>query len=195
MVFLQNVNGVPAMLDPASFSLMDALQDDPFYAAISVEYDKEPTSRRFRLAQYFPYCLEEARTLGRCVHLDDRSMGATACLLPGDEERRQRASSQKAEFLGRCLGSFGRENYDAIANWMSEKSAPQVKDAWYLSIIGIAPHAQGRGLGSQLLLPTLAEADVAGADCYYERLGFQTLGLFLEPTTKSGYSLMVRRNA
>jgi ribosomal protein S18 acetylase RimI-like enzyme len=110
----------------------------------------------------------------------------------------------KAEFLGNCLGPAGRQNYETIVNWMSEQSAPHVGRAWYLSIVGITPQAQGRGLGSQLLLPTLADADAAGADCYletfsarnirfYERLGFHTLRVFLEPTTRSEYSLMIRR--
>jgi GNAT superfamily N-acetyltransferase len=189
-------------LDPASYSLVEALTDDPFYAAISVE-QKEPAARRRGLAGYFSYSLEEARLLGRCLHLDDRSIGAAAWLLPGNEERRRQASIRKREFLERCLGSTGRKNYDAIVAWMSERSAPQLKNAWYLSIVGIAPHAQGRGLGRQLLLPTLHEAARATAVCYletfsarnvrfYERLGFCTLGVFLEPTTKSEYSLMVR---
>jgi GNAT superfamily N-acetyltransferase len=87
---------------------------------------------------------------------------------------------------------------------MSERSALLVHSAWYLSIVGVAPHAQGQGLGRRLLQPTLTEADRAGADCYletfsarslrfYERLGFQSLRLFLEPTTKSDYWLMKRR--
>jgi ribosomal protein S18 acetylase RimI-like enzyme len=189
-------------LDPASSSLVEALAEDPFYTAISVE-QKEPAARRRGLAGYFSYLLEEARLLGRCLHLDDGSIGAAAWLLPGNEERRRQASIRKCEFLKRCLGSTGRKNYDAIVAWMSERSAPQLRNAWYLSIVGIAPHAQGQGLGRQLLLPTLHEAARAGAVCYletfsarnvrfYERLGFCTLGVFLEPTTKSEYSLMVR---
>jgi hypothetical protein len=64
-------------LDPASFSLVDALQEDPFYIAISVEYENEPALRRLRLAEYFSYSLEEARIWGRWVHLAHRSIGAS----------------------------------------------------------------------------------------------------------------------
>lgn len=194
------------VLDPASFSLVDALQDDPFYVAISVEQENEPALRRLRLAEYFSYSLEEARILGRCVHLDDWSIGAAAWLLPSDEKRRQQASLRKLEFIASSLGSSGGQNYQAIVNWMCEQSAPHVTKAWYLSIIGIAPHTQGKGLGTQLLRPTLAEADAAGADCYletfnprgmrfYERLGFWKVKVFREPTTRSEYSLMIRPNA
>ena len=191
------------LLDPASFSLVDALQEDPFYVAISVDYENEHSLRRLRLAEYFSYSMEEARRIGRCVHLSDCSIGAAAWLLPQDEVQRRQSSSHKAEILEECLGPTGRKNYGAIVSWMSKQSAPYVAGAWYLSIVGVAPEAQGRGLGKQLLLPTLAEADAAGDQCYletfsarsihfYDRLGFHTLRVLLEPTTKALYSLMVR---
>jgi len=177
--------------DPASFSLVDALQDDPFYLAISVDYEKEPRIRRLRLAEYFSYSLDESRIFGRCVQLEDRRVGAAAWLLPGDEVR-QRASRRKLAFLERELGPVGQRNYKAIVSWMAERSAPLVSNAWYLPIIGLAPHAQGQGLGGHLLRPTLAEADREGVDCYletfsarsvrfYERFGFRSVGSFSNP--------------
>jgi GNAT superfamily N-acetyltransferase len=86
---------------------------------------------------------------------------------------------------------------------MAERATPIVTGAWYLSIVGVSPLAQGQGLGQRLLAPTLAEADAAGAPCYletfssrnvafYERLGFRTERTFLEPTTGSEYALMIR---
>lgn len=190
-------------LDPASFSLVDALHEDPFYVAISVDYENQPRLRRLCLAEYFSYSLEEARLIGRCVHLSDHSIGAAAWLLPQDEAQRRQSSSRKVKFLENCLGPTGRRNYEAIVNWMSKQSASHIAGAWYLSIVGVAPEAQGRGLGSQLLMPTLAEADAAVAQCYletfsarnirfYNRLGFHMLQVFLEPTTKAQYSLMIR---
>ena len=199
------MKGSPVILDPASFTLVDALHDDPFYLAISVEYEKQPTLRRLRLAEYFSYSLEEASILGRCVHLQDWSLGAAAWLLPSDEQRHQ-ASLRKAEFMASCLGSSGGQKYRDIVNWMSKHSEPHVSNAWYLSIVGIAPHVQGKGLGTELLRPTLGEADAARADCYletfnrrgmrfYERLGFRKVKLLSEPITDSDYALMIRPNA
>ena len=77
------------------------------------------------------------------------------------------------------------------------------KDAWYLSILGVAPSEQGKGLGARLLAPTLAEADRHGAACYletfssqsrsfYSRAGFKDAGRFLEPMTQSEYYVMLR---
>jgi ribosomal protein S18 acetylase RimI-like enzyme len=62
---------------------------------------------------------------------------------------------------------------------------------WYLSMIGVDPVRQGRGLGSALLEAGLARCDAEGAMAYlessnpknvplYERYGFEVLGV-IEP--------------
>jgi GNAT superfamily N-acetyltransferase len=91
-----------------------------------------------------------------------------------------------------------------MVGYMSARARSVVaSDAWYLSIVAIAPHAQGRGLGARLLAPTLAEADAARAVCYletfssrsrrfYERLGFVAQGEFPEPTTGAQYAILTR---
>ena len=77
------------------------------------------------------------------------------------------------------------------------------ESAWYLSIVGVAPSAQGRGIGARLIEPTLAEADEAGAHCYletfdsrnprfYQRLGFSAVGSHVEPVTGSAYTIVHR---
>jgi GNAT superfamily N-acetyltransferase len=102
------------------------------------------------------------------------------------------------------LAFQARENYQRIVDYMSAHARSIVDaDAWYLSIVAIAPEAQGRGLGARLLEPTLAEADAAAADSYletfsrqsspfYERLGFVKRAEFDEPTTRARYALMIR---
>ena len=58
---------------------------------------------------------------------------------------------------------------------------------WYLYAIGVRPDAQGRGLGSQLMMPVLAECDREGVGAYletadprnhsfYQRFGFEIVG-------------------
>jgi ribosomal protein S18 acetylase RimI-like enzyme len=39
---------------------------------------------------------------------------------------------------------------------------------WYLWALGVAPTAQGHGIGGSLLGPVLARADAAGLPCYLE---------------------------
>lgn len=132
--------------------------------------------------------------------------GAAAWLLPRDEKADALESPAKLAFMERLLGSAGFRNYQSILSFVSPRAARQVsEDAWYLSIIGVHPSAQGKGIGQELLAPTLSEADESHATCYletftprsigfYTRLGFKSAASFEEPTTSSTYVLM-RRDA
>ncbi|MEP7244550.1 MAG: GNAT family N-acetyltransferase [Gammaproteobacteria bacterium] len=72
------------------------------------------------------------------------------------------------------------------------------------SIVGVAPSAQGQGIGRRLLDPTLIEADAAGVDRYletfgtrslrfYQQLGFSASGSHVEPVTGATYAVMCRK--
>jgi GNAT superfamily N-acetyltransferase len=74
---------------------------------------------------------------------------------------------------------------------------------WYLSIIGLAPEFQNRGLGGGLVKPVLEKADALGVPSYletfnprnrsfYTRLGYQEAASFVEPVTGSEYWIMIR---
>jgi GNAT superfamily N-acetyltransferase len=157
------------------------------------------------LARYFAYSIEEGRTLGRTVHLADPSQGVAVWLLPQPDEIQSSAAERKRLFLTNTLGARGTSNYYRMVEYMSGKAQKLVSDdAWYLSIIAVDPSLQGRGLGQQLLAPTLAEIDASDAISYletfgprsvtfYERLGFRTVARFDEPTTEAQYALMVRK--
>ena len=190
--------------DLACQSVVAALEDDPFYRSISEEFAGDIAQRRRALTRYFAYSIEEGRTLGRTIHLTDPSQGVAVWLLPQPNEIRARAAERKRAFLQDTLGSRGVRNYYRMVEYMSGKSKALVSDrAWYLSIIAVDPSLQGRGLGQQLLAPTLEEADAKGAISYletfgprsvpfYERLGFRTVARFEEPTTAAEYAIMVR---
>ena len=195
-------------LDPpllqAAEALVAALIDDPFYSAISEDFGTDVAARQHALKFYFRYSLEEARRTGRCVIAPDPTLGAAAWLLPRTSEVALTESTAKSEYLHSVLGPRGRENYRRIASYMAPRAAEVVpSDAWYLSIIGIVPSAQGQGLGAALLTGTLVEASNARAPCYletfsprnlkfYERFGFCRAACHFEPTTNKEYFLMRR---
>jgi len=84
-------------------------------------------------------------------------------------EAERKESSTKSAFLAETLGSRGTANYYRSVRFMAPLAARVVPgDAWYLSIIGILPSAQGRGLGASPLAGTLAEASQANTSCYLE---------------------------
>jgi GNAT superfamily N-acetyltransferase len=185
-------------------ALVAALVDDPFYRALVADFvaDHEAVARV--LGSYFEYSLSEAERTGRCIVADNPRLGATAWLLPRSTEVEANESASKASFLAAALGPRGHSNYWRIIEFMSARASLSVPaEAWYLSIIGIDPAAQGQGLGAQLLKPTLTEADSAAAVCYletfsprnvkfYERLRFRSVASYLEPCTGAPYVIMRR---
>jgi GNAT superfamily N-acetyltransferase len=185
-------------------ALADALIVDPFYLAISVDFAHDMRQRKAVLAAYFAYSLDEAARTGRCLVPEDRELGAAAWLLPRADEVDAAESAAKNAFLARALGPLGLANYHRIVAFMAQRAPAVVPaGAWYLSILGIAPASQGRGLGARLLAPTLAEADAAGVPCFletftppsvgfYERLGFRAAATHREPVSGSDYLVMCR---
>ena len=190
----------------ASAALVASLLDDPFYRAITDDFGTNLVARRHALSGYFEYSLGEAQRTGRCVVAPDPRLGAAAWLLPRTSDVDAAESKLKSEYLATILGPRGNQNYHRIVRYMAPLAARVVpRGAWYLSIIGILPSAQGKGLGVTLLADTLAEASQAHVSCYletftprnlrfYERLGFSPVAKHLEPTT-ARTCVVMRRDA
>jgi len=195
------------LIDPACAAAVSALEGDPFYRCITSEFVSDDRERRAALAAYLEYSFEQGRRIGRVVHLEAADLGVAVWVLPQADEVKDHERSRKRTYLRKVLGERGCLSYGSIVDYMSARACRVVaSDAWYLSIVAIAPEAQGRGLGARLLAPTLAEADAAAAACYletfnprslrfYERLGFLTRAEFDEPTTRARYRIMVRAPA
>ena len=185
-------------------ALVDALRFDPFYAAISQSFGDDEMRRREALARYFDYSMSEGDRRGSLVVWPDPSIGAAVWVLPAASLVRDAESRAKAAFLTEVIGAHGAENYHRIIDFMRSRASAVIDEsAWYLSIVGVAPSAQGHGIGARLIEPTLAEADEAGVNCYletfdsrnprfYQRLGFSTVGSHVEPVTGSAYTIMNR---
>ena len=173
-------------------ALYRALTKDPFYRTIAGAQRHDPSIFETALVGYFEYALDEAEAIGRLV-VDDEQLGAAAWFLPIAPGIAHEAKIQKERVLYEVLSEAGLVAYQQITEFMSQRSRVCIpSNAWYLSIIGIAPQAQGRGLGRKLLEPMLAEADAATASCYletfsmrnvtfYTRLGFGVVGRPHEP--------------
>lgn len=186
-------------------ALYRALTKDPFYRTIAGAQRHDPSIFETALVRYFEYALDEAEAIGRLV-VDDEQLGAAAWFLPIAPGIAHEAKIQKERVLYEVLSEAGLVAYQQITEFMSQQRSRVCipSNAWYLSIIGIAPQAQGRGLGRKLLKPMLAEADAATASCYletfsmrnvtfYTRLGFGVVGRPHEPTTGAHYAIMLRR--
>jgi|HubBroStandDraft_1064217.scaffolds.fasta_scaffold103963_3 GNAT superfamily N-acetyltransferase len=186
-------------------ALIASLRNDPFYATITEEFADDEARRQEVLARYFDYSMSEGARRGRLVVWPDHSVGAAVWLLPADTVVYNREAKDKAEFLVAALGATGANAYRRIIDFMRPRALSAVAEsAWYLSIIGVTPSAQGQGIGRSLMEPTLVDADDAGVECYletfdrrnpafYQRLGFSAVGSYAEPITVATYTIM-RRN-
>jgi GNAT superfamily N-acetyltransferase len=185
-------------------ALVDSLRFDPFYVAISQNFKDDELRRRDALARYFDYSMSEGDRLGRLVVWPDPSIGAAVWLLPAEPSVSDAESDNKAAFLTEVIGAQGAENYHRIIDFMRPRASAVIGEpAWFLSIVGVAPSAQGHGIGARLIEPTLVEANEAGVNCcletfdsrnprFYERLGFSAVGSHVEPVTRSAYTIMNR---
>jgi GNAT superfamily N-acetyltransferase len=190
---------------PATLAaLVDSLRYDPFYVAITEEFADNEACRRQALCHYFDYSMSEGARMGRLVVWPDESVGAAVWLLPAKMSVDDTESKAKAEFLAEVLGAAGGDAYRRIIDFMRPRASAAVDEsAWYLSIVGVRPSAQGQGIGRRLMEPTIAEADQAGVACYletfdsrnprfYQRLGFSALESHVEPVTGATYTIMRR---
>jgi ribosomal protein S18 acetylase RimI-like enzyme len=195
---------VPIDSRKVALALYRSLIDDPFYVTIAAGLGKGTPTFEVALLRYFEYSMDEAAASGKLV-VDEAGLGAAVWLLPRDRAVRQLATTEKERFLARALGASGLLTHRQITEFMSRQSRQVVPSpVWYLSILGISPEAQGKGLGRQLIEPTLADADAGDMCCYletfnarnvgfYERLGFEQAASHVEPTTGARYSIMRRR--
>jgi len=177
---------------------------DPFYLAITADLPREASARRECLAQYFLYSLQEGERFGTVVVPAPDAFGAAIWLFPQDSDVQQTMDRDKKKFLTGLLGRCGLAHYEAIIGFMHPRAQQVVPPTnWYLSIAGVSPELQGRGLGERLLRPTLIEADNSKVCCYletfnarnirfYNKLGFTEVTSHIEPVTNSRYWIMLR---
>jgi len=195
-------NASPTWL--AAQGIAAAFRDDPFYASLVAQLPPAAAQRHEVLARYFAYAIDEAAAHGRLHLAEPPAHGAAVWLLPEAAAARQQREAAKQQALATILGSAGLARYQAMISAMAMLTAPVTPAAgWYLSILGIAPGHQGRGIGTALLRPALAEADAHGALCYletfgertlsfYRRVGFAPVAAFVEPLSNARYWVLCR---
>ncbi len=189
-----------------SEALYAALAVDPFYIEMekSVEHPLDPKEA---MLCYYDYSIHEAEQFGHLWRPEEPPFGVSVWSVPLTPEEASRKSEAKKDFILAYMGKRSLQSYEEIVGFMSKASESVVsKSDWYLSILGILPEFQGKGLGGDLVRPILQQADEAGVATYletftprnmsfYERLGYQAIACFCEPVTKSDCWIMRREPA
>ncbi len=186
-----------------STALYEALLDDAFY--ITMERSIADTAFcKEAMLRYLDYSMVEAKKYGELFIPTDHQFGVSVWSVPIDQELEAQKSLEKKSFIRNHMSQQSLEKYNQIVGIMAANAATLIdKDDWYLSIVGILPEYQGKGLGIELVNSVLAKTDrlrvrtyletfTARNMTFYERLGYQVADSFYEPTTESKYWLMVR---
>ena len=185
-------------------ALYEALTQDPFYITLEQRVSIDPATAKKAMLKYMDYSMKEALAHGKLSRTKDLEKGACLWSKPVEKALGLQIANAKKQFLLDHLGRESLDTYCQIVDFMSEESRIVVSDNfWYLSILGIAPDHQGKGLGLDLVLPVLKFTDEIGAANYletftpknfgfYKRLGFHEAKTVHEPVTGSNYTIMVR---
>ena len=184
-------------------ALYDTLRDDAFY--ITMEQSVRDEREQYEaLLRYLDYSMLEAKIYGLLRFPETRQQGVAIWSKPLVAEDELRKKDAKLDFLRRHMGDSSAATYSDIVAFMSAQSDELIDaSAWYLSIVGVFPEFQNRGLGNSLVGATLELADRTGVvtfletftprnEPFYERLGYRVAGRYFEPTIGANYALMVR---
>lgn len=183
-------------------ALFHALREDAFYK--TMEQSVLSGSPEQAMLRYMDYSMQEAEQFGKLFIPEPTPFGASIWSQPLDKATANERNILKKDFLKTQMGDNSLQTYNSIVECMAERTDQVVSDDyWYLSIVGVLPEFQGKGLGQGLLGDVLQEADTAGVPTYletftprnisfYQRLGYESQASFLEPTTGSEYWVMVR---
>ena len=187
-------------LPVAAAALSRAFRDDPLQMYVfpdAVERDK-------RSPALFSALLRYGLRFGEVLTTAGDPTGAAVWLGPTAwQVTPERAAAAGLDKLSETLGAAAAERFFstlAAIDPFHHQDVPPVH--WYVMVVGVAPEAQGKGIGRALLQPVIGRADAAGQPCYletaqpanvsfYERLGFKRVVDIVEP--QSGLRLWTFR--
>ena len=186
---IKSIPGVPTSPLSPEVRVARPGESDLLKAALGAAFFDDPifgwligpgSSRQARLERYFALQLAHSFADG-CVWTSDGLQGAALCMPPG----KWRLPPQLMIANGGRFTSVFRGRLPRAIGLLAAIERRHPRDAhYYFSNIGVAPGAQGMGLGSKLMRPTLDRCDEKGLPAYleassernaalYARLGFE----------------------
>ncbi len=172
----------PADLAPLARALAAAFEDDPVFGWLLPDARRRPD----KLLRFFTVELGDVVIPSGTAWMSPGSAGASLELPPGRWRLPLRTQARHAP---QFAAVFGRSLPRALITITKMERLHLREPHFYVPYVGVAPEAQGAGLGTTLLRRTLERADGAALPTYleatsernaalYERLGFVHLGPF-----------------
>ena len=183
-------------------ALYRALSEDAFY--ITMEESVDNFESKEAMVRYMEFSMIEGEKSGELYIPEDHEYGVSVWAKPINRELEIKKHIEKKLFLLNKMGAKSLKTYNAIVDFMSAKAEAYIdKNSWYLSIVGVLPEFQGQGFGPALIKNVLEKTDRLKVATYletftprnmtfYNRLGYQAIESFHEPTTDAKYWLMIR---
>jgi ribosomal protein S18 acetylase RimI-like enzyme len=167
-----------SQLAKAKETLVKAFYDDP-----NLKYLIRDENRRPILAGYsLEGALRQGLAFGEVYTSEDLD-GIAIWLSPG--KKPTLIKSIRAGLLSTglktlsSLGWAGLKRYAGVTGCVLKLHKRVMPGPhWYLSIIGVNPSAQGKGLGVELMKPILAKAEEQGVPCYLETSNQKSISFY-----------------
>lgn len=186
-----------------ALALYESLIPDPFYIELLREIPGGQQEKQEALMRYMDYSMTESEKYGQLTIAGDPPYGAAIWSKPLDTATDTEKNLLKKDFIKTHMEESSLNAYLTIVSFMTEQLEVISPEAWYLSIAGIKPACQGKGLGACLLSEVLHETDKNEIPTYletftprnisfYERVGYKIVRKIFEPVTGSFYWIMVR---
>jgi hypothetical protein len=164
----------PEDAETVGHALADAFHDEPNFTYMLPDEEK----RREVLPWFLTAAVKTGHMYGE-VHTTPDLQGAAVWLSPGTElglTEMLRTGLIKMPFM------FGWSAFMRSMRLNSQIEKIQQKMVgdrrWYLMVLGVAPSAQGQGLGGVLMQPVLERADAAGIPCFLETFSERNLSFY-----------------
>jgi GNAT superfamily N-acetyltransferase len=165
----------------------------------------DPMERKQVLPWYFAASVREGALL-RSAYSAGESIKGVAVWTPPDFHERtpERAKHSGLDQMQRQFGLEAYQRFTSVINYLALFSSQALPPAhWYLSLIGVSPTCQGRGIGGALLAPILQQADNEGTFCaletfeeknlsFYHHHGFRVVVAEIEPHSQLRFWTMSR---
>jgi ribosomal protein S18 acetylase RimI-like enzyme len=150
----------------AAETLARAFANNPGMVWVLPDEARRAEQLRWMMTRYVQFGLR----YNECWRIDRTLDGAIVWLPPGKTDTSVvQLLTVGFAFAPWVFGYQGLRNYlraVELLDGLHDQAA--LGPHWYLFVIGVEPSRQHRGIGSQLLAPTLARADAASHPCYLE---------------------------
>lgn len=194
------------LIDDSQIAAAGTLLAEAFFTdSFNTYVFPDPEERQRVLPWYFAASVREGALL-KSVYAIVEQVRGVAVWIPPDLHKRtpERAKQSSLDQMRAQFGSEAYHRFISTTNYLAHCSSQVVSSAHlYLSLIGVSPSCQGKGIGGAVLAPVLRQADQEGTSCYletfeaknilfYQRHGFQVVVTGIEPQSQLRFWVMRR---